>query len=103
MKNHNTHWTRLVAAARQAPADARDASAPSGFATRVSALAFSRSEPSFGLLFARFAPRALGVCGLLMVLGVTLNLGSVLNAFQGDTVTLNDPVADWLGASSSSS
>jgi hypothetical protein len=103
MKNHTTPWNRLVAAARQAPADERAVVAPSGFATRVSALAFSSAEPTFGMLFARFAPRALGVCGLLMVLGVTLNLGSVLTAFQGDTVALNDPVSDWLGASSSSS
>lgn len=102
MKNPTTPWTRLVAAARQAPADPRDLSAPSGFATRVSALAFADSEPSFIALFARFAPRALGVCGLLMVLGVTLNFTSALNAFEADTVTLNDPVADWLGAANNS-
>lgn len=102
MKNHHTPWDRLAAAARLAPADARDAAAPAGFATRVSALAFSGREPTFSALFARFAPRALGVCGLLMVLGVTLNLTSVLNAFEADTVTLNDPVADWLGAAGTS-
>ena len=98
MNNHTTPWLRLVAVARQAPADSRDATAPAGFSTRVTARAFSAVEPSFAELFARFAPRALGVCGLLMVLCVSLNLGSVLNAFQGDPVTLNDPVAEWLDA-----
>ena len=44
--------------------------------------------------------RSLGVCGLLMVLGVTLNLGSVLNAFENDTVVVNDPVSEWLDAAS---
>lgn len=101
MKNHTSPWTRLVTAARLAPADARDAAAPSGFATRVSALAFAAvKEPSFSTLFARFSMRSLGVCGLLMVLGVTLNLGSVLNAFENDTVVMNDPVSEWLDAAS---
>lgn len=99
MKTHTTPWSRLVTAARLAPADARDASAPLGFATRVSALAFA-PEPTFSTLFARYAPRALGVCALLMILGVTLNLGSVLSAFEGESVAVNDPVAEWLNAAS---
>jgi hypothetical protein len=105
MKNHNTPWSRLVAAARQVPADTRDTSAPAGFSTRVAALAFASAEPTFSALFARFSMRALGVCSLLMVLGVTLNFSSVLNAFESDqtSVTLNDPVAEWLDASSSNS
>jgi len=104
MKNSLSPWTRLVAAARLAPADERDASAPHGFATRVSALAFASMEPTFAMLFARFAPRALGVCALLMVAGVTLNLGTVLNAFEGnDSVAFNDPVGEWLDASATSS
>jgi len=100
MKNHPTPWNRLVAAARLAPADARDASAPHGFATRVSALAFSAAEPTFAALFARLAPRALGVCALLMALGVSLNLGSVLNVFESDTVAVSDPVSEWINAAS---
>ncbi|MFA6960728.1 MAG: hypothetical protein WC205_08270 [Opitutaceae bacterium] len=102
MKTQSTPWGRLVAVARQAPADTRDVSAPHGFATRISALAFANAEPSFSALFARFAPRALGVCALLMVLGVGLNLGSALKAFENDStaVTLNDPVAEWLNAAS---
>ncbi|CAM2972801.1 hypothetical protein [Rariglobus hedericola] len=101
MKTSPTSWNRLVTAARLAPADQRDETAPHGFATRVSALAMSAGEPTFATLFARFSLRSLGVCGLLMVLGVTLNLSSVVNAFESDSsVTLNDPVAEWLNASS---
>jgi hypothetical protein len=102
MKNSPTPWTRLVAAARLAPADGRETVAPAGFATRVSALALAAGEPAFSALFARFSLRALGVCGLVMVLGVTLNLGSVLNAFESpplETTTLDDPVSEWLDAS----
>jgi hypothetical protein len=103
MKNHTTPWSRLVAAARQAPADTRDTFAPVGFSTRVAALAFANAEPTFSALFARFSMRALGVCSLLMVLGVTLNFSSVLKAFESDTVAINDPVAEWLDASAPSS
>ena len=102
MKNHSSPWSRLVAAARQAPADSRDESAPLGFATRVSALGLAGVEPTFSALFARLSLRALGVCAVLMVLGVTLNLNSVLNAYEAESsLTLNDPVGEWLGASSS--
>jgi len=100
MKITSSPWNRLVAAARLAPADERDASAPLGFATRVSALGLAGIEPTFSALFARLSLRALGVCALLMVVGVTVNLTSVLNAFEPDTVAVNDPVAEWLGAAS---
>lgn len=102
MKHSSPPWTRLVAAARLAPADGRETAAPAGFATRVSAVAMAAREPTFSALFARFSLRALGVCGLVMVLGVTLNLGSVLNAFESpslETTTLEDPVSEWLDAS----
>ncbi len=101
MKTHSSPWNRLVAAARLAPIDEPDASAPLGFSTRVSALGLARVEPTFSALFARLSMRALGVCGLLMVLGVMLNFSSVLNAFETDSsLTLNDPVGEWLGDSS---
>lgn len=102
MNTHFKPWTRLTAAARRAPADPRDAGAPSGFATRVVALAFAGREPTFSALFARFSLRAVGVCALLMVAGVALNFSSALNAFQPDLVTANDPVAEWIDASSAS-
>lgn len=103
MKTHTSPWNRLVAGARLVPADSGDDSAPLGFATRVSALGLAGIEPTFSVLFARLSLRALGVCAVLMVLGVTLNLSSVLNAYESDSsLTLNDPVGEWLGASSSS-
>ncbi|MET0263006.1 MAG: hypothetical protein ABW223_08925 [Rariglobus sp.] len=101
MKNHSTPWNRLVAGARLAPADMRDDAAPLGFAARVSALAFAQgAEPTFSTLFARFSLRSLGVCGLLMVIGVSLNLSSVVNAFETESVAVNDPVTEWLNAAS---
>ena len=100
MKNHPKPWPQLLKAARQAPADPRDTAAPLGFAARVSALAFATPAPSFATLFTRFAPRALGACGLLMILGVTLNIGTVLRAMEPDTTVINDPVAEWLAAAS---
>ncbi len=93
-------WDRLVTAARRAPADTRDVSAPSGFATRVSALAFASKEPSFSAVFARYTPRALCACGFVMLLAVTLNLGSALKTFEGEATAIDDPVAEWLDASS---
>jgi hypothetical protein len=93
-------WDRLVAAARRAPAAPREVSAPSGFATRVSALAFAGEEPSFAAVFARYAPRALCACGFVMLVAVTLNLGSALKTFEGEATAINDPVAEWLDASS---
>jgi hypothetical protein len=95
-------WTRLLAAARRAPADTRDASAPLGFAARIGALAFAGREPTFSALFARASWRALGVCSLLMVAGVALNYSSALKAFEPDLVSNNDPVSDWIDASSAS-
>ena len=100
MKIHTTPWPRLLKAARQAPANPRNTAAPLGFAARVSALAFATPAPSFATLFTRFAPRALGACGLLMLLGVTLNLGTVLRAIEPEPPFINDPVAEWLDASS---
>lgn len=64
-------WSRLTAAARTAPDD-RDTAAPYGFATRVAALAFAQ-ERRGGLLFERFAFRALGASALLALASVALN------------------------------
>ncbi len=100
MKPPPSPWPRLMAAARQAPADSRDTAAPLGFAARVCAHAFAQPAPDFATLFTRFAPRALGACGLLMMLGVTLNIGTVLRAIEPEATLINDPVAEWLDAAS---
>lgn len=100
MKTRTTIWDRLVVAARMAPVETRDVSAPAGFATRVAALGLARVEPTFEALFARFALRALGACAAVMVLGVALNFGPVLNAVENEAVAVSDPVAEWLNAAS---
>ena len=68
-------WTRLTAAARQAPDD-RDTSAPYGFATRVAALALAQEERVYSL-FERFALRAVGVSCLLALVSVALNYSAL--------------------------
>lgn len=104
MKPHPLPWNRLVAAARQAPIDVRDESAPLGFASRVSALGVSRVEPTFSALFARFSLRALGACALLMTIGVIWNLPPVLNEIsvlaESESIVVSDPVAEWFEAAS---
>jgi hypothetical protein len=64
-------WSRLAAAARTA-SDDRDTAAPYGFTTRVAALAFAQDRRG-GLLFERFAFRALGASALLALGSVALN------------------------------
>jgi hypothetical protein len=71
-------WARLTVAARQQQ-DERDASAPYGFATRVTALAFS-SELKVASLFDRLALRAFGVAALLALGSVALNYNSITTA-----------------------
>jgi hypothetical protein len=100
MKHPHSPWNLLVTAARQLRPEPADESAPAGFATRVSALAFARMELPFADLFSRFATRALAACCLFMVIGVSLNLGPVLKAIEPTPTPLTDPVTEWLEASS---
>lgn len=98
-------WSRLVAAARLAPADGRDAAAPVGFATRVAALALTgRGEvnASLAALIARFSWRALGVAALVMAVSAATNLQPLLASLsqhQDAATALTDPVGDWLNVS----
>jgi hypothetical protein len=64
-------WTRLVTAARELPDD-RLTSAPTGFATRVAALAFAQ-ERRVASLLDLFAFRAVGLASLLALGSVALN------------------------------
>ena len=104
--NHPLHdprhpWQRLNSAARQAQRD-EDVSAPYGFATRVTALAFAQ-EAAIVSLFDRFALRALGVACLLALGSVALNYRalttsnaitpSVVVAFEDDVLPATDAVA----------
>lgn len=100
MNSPHSPWSRLAAGARAAQAAEQPGFAPIGFSTRVVALAFpGGGEPSFTMLFARFSWRALGVCALIMAVGVAINLTPALNAIERDAVVYSDPVAEWLAAS----
>ena len=103
MNSHDTRqiWTRLAALARRAPADARDVSAPLGFATRVAALAFEESERRVASLFEMLAPRALWIAAVLVVASVLVNYSSFgLSAGAEDAApTVDDPVAMLFGQS----
>ncbi len=93
-------WFRLVRAARLAPADARDVAAPSGFSTRVAALAFASADASFSSMLARLSWRALTVAALVMAVTVAANFKPLLSSLDRDADTaLNDPVGEWLNLS----
>jgi hypothetical protein len=67
-KTNHTPLSRLVAAARRAPLDSADASAPIGFATRVVARAgLSPHPPGFGAGLERLAARMLGLAAVFAV------------------------------------
>ena len=80
-------WTRLVAAARQAPDD-RDARAPYGFSTRIAALAAS-GEFRVHSLFERFAFRAVGLACILALASVAVNYSALTTS---RTTTAEDEV-----------
>lgn len=70
-------WTRLTRAARTVRDD-RDTAAPYGFATRVSARAFSAA--STASLIERYAFRAVGIATLLAVASVAVNFSALRHA-----------------------
>jgi hypothetical protein len=86
-------WARLTTAARNVHDD-RDTAAPYGFATRVTAIAFS-SPRNAASLVERFAWRAVGVAGLLAVLSVAVNYSAMnrVAAPVEETVADDDPVS----------
>jgi hypothetical protein len=81
-------WTRLTAAARQAP-DERDSGAPYGFATRVAALALAQ-ERRVSALFERFAFRAVAISCLLALASVAVNYPAVHALTTRPTVVAAD-------------
>jgi hypothetical protein len=92
MKDFDSRWQRLVAAARQAPA-ADEGTAPYGFATRVAAQAMNEAPSLMVAVFARFSVRALCLACLLTLTGVAANY----LAFGGpsdDEQNLIDPVSE---------
>lgn len=85
-------WSRLVAAARPVR-DSRDESAPYGFATRVTAIAFSQSRPMASLLD-RFALRALGIACLLAIAGIAVNYSALTTPAPADDHPVANSVED---------
>ncbi len=84
MKPEPSGWQQLVAAARQVRDD-RDTSAPYGFATRVVALAFEQKrKPTLEALFERFSWRALGLAGLMAVVGAASTYASAHTQSEDD-------------------
>ena len=89
-------WARLTTAARTVTDD-RDTSAPYGFATLVTALAWAPERPVVSL--ERFALRAVGIACLLAVLSVAVNYSVIVNrpvataAAAEDELPVEDPVA----------
>lgn len=97
MNSHHNDWLRLAAAARRAPADARDTAAPYGFSTRVAALAMAGvAERPLTALFERLSLRAVCVAGLLAAASVAANLPPVLQALEDDVMAVQDPVVEVL-------
>ena len=81
-------WNRLTRAARTVRDD-RDTAAPVGFATRVAALAWECEIRPFSL-FERYAPRALGVAGLLALLSVVANFSALTTSADPEEEELAD-------------
>jgi len=92
MKDFESQWQRLVAAARQAPV-ADEAAAPYGFATRVAARAMSEPPPGAAALFGRFSVRALYLACLLTLTGAAANY-FVLAGTEDNEQNLIDPVSE---------
>ncbi len=94
MNNPEQSLEKLLAAARKAPAAARDESAPFGFSTRVAALAFEQREPRASA-FARLSLRAALVACAFAVAAVAINFSAITSAFDADTTaSVDDPIAE---------
>ena len=98
MKDFESRWQQLVAAARQAPV-ADDAAAPYGFATRIAARALrEQGRPALVAVFGRFSVRALWAACLLMLVSMAANYLASAGG-EDDEQGLTDPVAEVLSAS----
>jgi hypothetical protein len=97
MNRFEHQWQKLTALARSAPAD-REAGAPYGFATRVTAQA--ATLPSVGLtaVFERFALRGLLVAAAFGVAAIAFNYSSLLSDSSDDYASA-DTVGELLSLS----
>ncbi|HVT71592.1 MAG TPA: hypothetical protein VHD61_00525 [Lacunisphaera sp.] len=95
MSPFDSRWQKLVALARQAPADPRDETAPLGFATRVVARAAGRPATTGWALLGHLAVRGLLVAAACGIAAVALNY-SVLTSDQSVDYAVVDSVGDLL-------
>jgi len=79
MNSSNKAWERLVNAAQVRGGREEGGAAPSGFATRVVALAWSAQRESESL-FERFSWRALGTACAVALVCVSLNVSTTATA-----------------------
>ena len=94
MNRFDQQWQKLTTAARQTRDD-RQAAAPSGFATRVAALAAARPPGALWAPFERFALRGLMVAATLGVAAVAFNYSAFLSD-QPDEYAATDTVVELL-------
>ncbi|MSU47111.1 MAG: hypothetical protein EXS42_08325 [Lacunisphaera sp.] len=93
--NHFDHqWQKLTTLARSA-GEPRDATAPSGFATRVAARAARAPAASPWAAFERFALRGLMVAVALSVAAVAFNYAEIMSE-STDDLALTDTVGEML-------
>jgi hypothetical protein len=91
MNSHHPEWSRLVAAARRAPRDTRDETAPYGFATRVASQAMAgRAHFLDASLLSRYGLRALGVSCVLAVACAAATLRPVMTAIEEEAAALGE-------------
>jgi hypothetical protein len=81
MNRYDQQWHKLVALARQAPAD--PGAVPYGFATRVTALAAAQ-PPAPWVPLERFAFRGLLLAAVCSVAAVAFNFTELTTNDQGD-------------------
>lgn len=95
MSTNLPEWSRLISAARRAPRDSRDETAPFGFATRVAALAMAAKTPLLeASLLSRYGLRALGVSCLLAVACVAATYRPVVAAIEDEAAALGETASE---------
>jgi hypothetical protein len=97
MNRFDHQWRKLTALARQAR-EARDASAPYGFATRVAALAATAPAASLGTAFERMALRGLFVAAAFGVGAMVFHYSTILSE-PSDEYAATDAIGEMLDLS----
>jgi hypothetical protein len=95
MSTNPPEWSRLIAAARRASKEERDASAPYGFATRVAARAVTTKTPlREASMLSCYGLRALGISCLLAVACVAATYRPIMTAIEDEAALLSETPAE---------